>query len=286
MKNLLKNLIKIFIIAIIFLGIYYFFTNYVFNENQKQENSKKINQNNYKNFYSSDISKTWVAITTNLWMKHKKNNSQKNISPTIYKDLFSFEELKKDKQNAKKIIIFENMNFSKEYFSLLRSDFKTIIEKSENRKKTLENILFQLKIRFDSTNENIKNLEKQRDILAKEMEKINSEVEEEKQKISFNYKKIDFENLSENIDKYLELKNDFIYVRTYIVFINNFLNTYKNLNNYNKTLANALYVNKDAIEKGSYVVLPNNWKEILKDYGLLYTEEEYLNLKKKEEQKN
>ena len=48
---------------------------------------------------------------------------------------------------------------------------------------------------------------------------------------------------------------------------------------------NIFNSNKDAIIKWSYVVLPSGWTEILKDYWLLYTEDEYKAKLQEEEKK-
>ena len=63
------------------------------------------------------------------------------------------------------------------------------------------------------------------------------------------------------------------------------MNYYKVLNEYNSKLLNIFNSNKDAIIKWSYVVLPSGWTEILKDYWLLYTEDEYKAKLQEEEKK-
>ena len=104
-----------------------------------------------------------------------------------------------------------------------------------------------------------------------------------KTKISEDFRKTDTKAVNQDIDQILKLRQDYYYLRTYIVFINNFLSYYNVLNNYNLNLINVFSSNKDAIEKGSYVVLPASGNDILKEYWLLYTEAEYKNKLKNDE---
>ena len=117
------------------------------------------------------------------------------------------------------------------------------------------------------------------------MDSIDNKLKSIKQKITVDYKKADWDAISKDIEEYLLLKNDYTFVRTYVVFINSFLNYYKVLNEYNSKLLNIFNSNKDAIIKWSYVVLPSGWTEILKDYWLLYTEDEYKAKLQEEEKK-
>lgn len=271
MKNLTKNILKISIIAILIILAYRIWIFFI-NANNNSTNNLPSNQKNFKKIHSSEMWKTWVAISTNIWIKYSE---KKPLSPIIYQELFSIEELKKDKSKAENAIITKNMLEIKEYYSLLKTDFKSIIKESSDKKATFKWVYNQLSIRYKNTIESIKILEKQKNIFTSEYNKLENNINNIKSKINSDYKKWDPEAINEDISKLLSLRQDFNYVRTYIIFINNFLGNYQALNNYNGTLLNALSLNKDAIEKWSYIVLPDSGKEILKDYGLLYTEDEY-----------
>lgn len=282
----MKNYKKIFKFLILTITIILTYRIWIFliNANNNSTIVSKTNSSNFRSIYSSEISKTWVAISTNIWIKFSENNLSTNSSVNIsneeiYKDLFSFEDLKTKRKNVEEILITNNMLWLKEYYSILKTDFKTMIQNTNDRAKTLEWIYNQLRLRYNSTAERIKILEKQKEILVKEYNSIDSKITESKKKISENYKKIDTVWVNSEIENFLELKNDQNLVRTYIVFINNFLNNYNALNRYSWNLLNSLAINKDAIEKWSYVVLPNSGNEILKEYGLLLTEDEYKKLK-------
>ena len=262
-KNILK-IVTVFLSLILFYRISIFLVNA--NNSIKSENK---NSSNYKSILVSDISKSGVAITTNIWTKYKKSSA---INSTIYEEYFSVEEIK-------------NLIAIKEYQALLRTDFKAYLNNSTDRKKTFEAIYWQLSVRLNNWINTVKILAKQRELLTAEMDSIDNKLKSIKQKITVDYKKADWDAISKDIEEYLLLKNDYTFVRTYVVFINSFLNYYKVLNEYNSKLLNIFNSNKDAIIKWSYVVLPSGWTEILKDYWLLYTEDEYKAKLQEEEKK-
>ncbi|RAL55760.1 hypothetical protein BLD25_03760 [Candidatus Gracilibacteria bacterium GN02-872] len=275
-KNILK-IVTVFLSLILFYRISIFLVNA--NNSIKSENK---NSSNYKSILVSDISKSGVAITTNIGTKYKKSST---INSAIYEEYFSIEEIKKNKKMAQDNLISNNLIAIKEYQALLRTDFKAYLNNSTDRKKTFEAIYGQLSVRLNNGINTVKILAKQRELLTAEMDSIDNKLKSIKQKITVDYKKADGGAISKDIEEYLLLKNDYTFVRTYVVFINSFLNYYKVLNEYNSKLLNIFNSNKDAIIKGSYVVLPSGGTEILKDYGLLYTEDEYKAKLQEEEKK-
>ena len=278
-KKIFKNIFKVSIISIIIVIVYKIWIIFI-NANDNSKNVEKTNKSNFKVISSSDISKSGVAISTNIWIKY---NQKKVITQTIYQEYFTIEELKKEKSNVENAIIARHMIETKEYYSLLKTDFKTMLQNSNDRKKTLEWIYWQLRIRYNNAVESIKTLEAQKKVLVEEFDKINNLIEAIKTKISEDFRKTDTKAVNQDIDQILKLRQDYYYLRTYIVFINNFLSYYNVLNNYNLNLINVFSSNKDAIEKGSYVVLPASGNDILKEYWLLYTEAEYKNKLKNDE---
>ena len=278
-KKIFKNIFKVSIISIIIVIVYKIWIIFI-NANDNSKNVEKTNKSNFKVISSSDISKSWVAISTNIWIKY---NQKKVITQAIYQEYFTIEELKKEKSNVENAIIARHMIETKEYYSLLKTDFKTMLQNSNDRKKTLEWIYWQLRIRYNNAVESIKTLEAQKKVLVEEFDKINNLIEATKTKISEDFRKTDTKAVNQDIDQILKLRQDYYYLRTYIVFINNFLAYYNVLNNYNLNLINVFSSNKDAIEKGSYVVLPASGNEIMKEYWLFYTEDDYKNKLKADE---
>lgn len=277
----MKNIIKIIITAIIILFAYIIWI-FLINANNNSTIVSTSNEKSFKNISSSDISKSWVAITTNLGIKYSE---KKYIPSNSNIELLSIDEIKKYKKNVEDAIIWKNMVEIKEYLWIMKTDFKSLIMSSNDRKRTLEWVYNQLSLRYNKGIENIKILEKQKEVFTNEFQNLEKQIEQIKQTLQKDYKNVDTNWVNENIENLIKLRQEQIYLRTYIIFINNFLNSYYKLNEHNLNFINAITINKEAIEKWAYVVLPNTWNEILKDYGLLYTEEEYKEMKKKEETK-
>lgn len=277
----MKNIIKIIITAIIILFAYRIWI-FLINANNNSTIVSTSNEKSFKNISSSDISKSWVAITTNLGIKYSE---KKYIPSNSNIELISIDEIKKYKKNVEDAIIWKNMVEIKEYLWIMKTDFKSLIMSSNDRKRTLEWVYNQLSLRYNKGIENIKILEKQKEVFTNEFQNLEKQIEQIKQTLQKDYKNVDTNWVNENIENLIKLRQEQIYLRTYIIFINNFLNSYYKLNEHNLNFINAITINKEAIEKWAYVVLPNTWNEILKDYGLLYTEEEYKEMKKKEETK-
>ena len=186
-KKIFKNIFKVSIISIIIVIVYKIWIIFI-NANDNSKNVEKTNKSNFKVISSSDISKSWVAISTNIWIKY---NQKKVITQAIYQEYFTIEELKKEKSNVENAIIARHMIETKEYYSLLKTDFKTMLQNSNDRKKTLEWIYWQLRIRYNNAVESIKTLEAQKKVLVEEFDKINNLIEATKTKISEDFRKTD-----------------------------------------------------------------------------------------------
>lgn len=291
-NKILKIFLKVLWLTIVIILFYQVWKLLINEFNWKKTNNisseKNTNDLNFKNISTSEISKSAIALWTNIWIKHwqEKEKTWDFSKFTIYDDIFSIEELLQNRKKAKEVLISKNMFATKEYFLLLKTDFRSLLENSQSRKNTLDSIISQLKLRYNYSVNSVKNLEAQKAILLNEIEKINQKTEAIKREISKNFSEAKQEAVNENINSYLAIKNDYIYLRTYTVFVNNFLRYYLLLNDQNLKLLKALSLNRDAIEKWSYVVLPNSWKEVLREYWLLYTEEEFKILQKLQEKED
>ncbi len=276
-KNIIKNILKISFIAILLTFVFNIWAIVIEAWNNANNNSIK-NIKNYKKLENSDIAKTWVAITINLSTRHSDKD---NITDIIFKKIYSPKEILENIELAKSELIAKDMLATKEYFSILKTDFKETIKTSKNREKTLNEIINQLKIRYKLGNKQIKNITTQKDVLVKELEKIEEKIKKIKEKINLDFKSANTDNIKKDIDIYLKLKNNYYKLRTFVIFEKKFLSYYNILNKYNKNLLESLSLNKDIIIKGSYLVIPNSWADLLKDYWLLYNQEEFEEVKNK-----
>ena len=263
-----KFLIKILLVSTLLVITINLLTVY-FNLDANDTNNNK----NYKNTKNVILAKTWVAITTNIWIRFKQT---KSLPATIYKEVMSISEIISNSSSAKTDLISKNMSIIREYLNVLQTDIKRLIDNSYDKPVTLKVFLQQLKYRYELALENQKNLIKQKDVLEQDMRDAESKIDNLRSKISSDFINFNSTKTIENIDDYFKLREEYTYARTYIIFINNFLKQYAFLNDYNKDLINILFNNRDAIVKDSYVVIPDSWwTELLKKFELLYGEDEF-----------
>ncbi len=268
---LIKTLALTSIIVGVF-NIWWIFINASENNNQKNNSTNQTNSYNFENTKKSQIWRTWVAITTNLWIRFKE---RWEIPASIYKDIFSINDLELDNYDANNVIIVENMAISQEYKDILRSDFKNILDESLDRPAMLNAIIEQLEYRYEIAVEQIRKLNEQKTVLNTEMNNANEQKNQITNQIETDFIEKNPQESISNINEYLQTQNNYYYARTYNIFIDQFLREYNVLNNYNARLLDTLINNKNAIINNSYVVIPNTWDELLREFELLYDEEEF-----------
>lgn len=273
-RNFKKFLLRVFTLTTTIVLVFLVWNNLI-KADEKVTEVKKVeptNTNSFENVNSSALGKTWVAITTNVWIKYKQRTE---IPATIYKDVFSVNKMVQNWELWSDELISANMIIVEEYKNILKTDIKSILDQSKNRAEILDALIEQFEFRYEKSVKQIISLNEQKAIFEREMNEANSQIEILKVKINTDYKKRDAVASKENITNYLEQKNKYNYARTYIIYINHFLSDYVSLNDYNKKLLDTLINNKDAIVKEAYVVIPNSWAGLLKEFDLLYEESEY-----------
>jgi vancomycin resistance protein YoaR len=189
--------------------------------------------------------------------------------------VFKVEDFYNNSEIIEKELIEKNMIFTKEYYNVLKINFNEVIKKSENRKKTLNNIIKQLQIRYKNANTNIINLNKQRELLIGEYERIILKTQNLKRNLEKDFSKSNTKKVLEHTNDYYKLKYKEVNLKTNIVFLREFLKRYNFLNKRNKLLLDTLINNKDIISKNSYIVIPSSGSNLLKDFNILFTEEEH-----------
>jgi hypothetical protein len=145
-----------------------------------------------------------------------------------------------------------------EYRNVLKTNIKQLLANSYDKPRMLNALIEQLEFRFIKANENLIKLSKQKDIFSTDMQKSDLNIEELKKKIEIDFSKNDSAASLENINKFLENKKEYYYAKTYITYINHFLYEYNYLNKYNKELLDVLILNKEALIKDSFVVIPDS----------------------------
>lgn len=277
MTRSFKNFLwKVFISTSIVVIIFSIWNDiiYVFNTNSEvpELNAAQENSDVYKNTQINSLWKTWVAITTNVWIKYKQRTE---IPATIYSDVFSVNQLLQDNSAWSSELIASNMQITEEYQNVLKTDIKWLLANSKNKAEILDAIIEQLEFRYEKSVKQITSLNEQKNIFNNEMLKAEANIETLKIKINTDFKNKDSVASKENIDNYLIEKNTYYHARTYIIYINKFLIDYSYLNDYNKKLLDTLINNKDALVKEAYVVIPDTWTTLLRDFDLLYEEADF-----------
>jgi len=277
-KEINKFLAKILLLSTFIVLVFNIWDNLI---NANSDTNKTVTNNeNYSNFKwinNNSLWKTWVAITTNIWIQFKL---RWEVPATIYKDIFSVSEVIKNQDSANEELIWTNMIAVEEYKNILKTNVKQLLDTSYDKPRILDAFIDQLEYRYTLWVQNIKTLSEQKSVFLNDMNSTNSKIELLKKKIERDFSENNAEESLANIDTYLELKKQYYYARTYIVYINHFLSEYNYLNNYNKLLLDTLINNKDALIKDSFVVIPDSWTALLKNFNLIYDENEYKNTKK------
>ncbi len=277
-KQINKFLAKVLLLSTLIVVVFNIWDNLINANSNKTETL--VNTENYTNFKwvnNNSLGKIWVAITTNVWIQYKK---RWEIPATIYKDIFSVNEILKNQISANKELIWANMIAIEEYKNILKTNVKQLIDSSYDKPRTLDAFIDQLEYRYTINNKNIQTLNQQKTVFTNNMTSVNSKIDSLKLKIEKDFSENNSSESLVNIDNYLELKKQYYYSRTYIVYINHFLSEYNYLNKYNKLLLDTLINNKDALIKNAYVVIPDSWSTLLKKFDLIYDENQYKSIKK------
>lgn len=269
-------LIKILVLSTFMVLCFNIWDNLINANSVKQIETDTIvntqNSNNFKIVGNSSLWKTWVAITTNLWIRFKQTNE---LPATIYRDIFSVSDLINDTSDANNEIIWTNMTIIEEYKNVLQTDVKQLVDTSYDKISILNAFISQLEYRYKLGIENMQNLTDQKEVFMTNMETANASIEILKVKIESDFSDNNSQESLENINKYLEFKQEYYYSRTYIVYINHFLSEYTFLSEYNKKLLDTIINNKEAIIKDAYIVIPDSGTELMQDFNLIYTEEQF-----------
>ncbi len=150
------------------------------------------------------------------------------------------------------------MVFIKDYFNFLKTDVKNLIESSYDKSNMLQAYIDQIEVRYKLALSNEKELISKRDNFISQVQEYSTQLETLKQKISYDFQKNDSDKSLENIETYIELNKKISNAKIYGTYLNNFIQQYDVLNGYAKNIASVLIINKDAIIKDSYVVIPKD----------------------------
>lgn len=272
-KQFNNFLLKVFILST-FIVLAFNIWNNLINATETQEKNLEVSSNSstFQKVNNNSLWKTWVAIATNIWIKYKQ---REQTPATIYKDIFSINEIINNQDTINEELIWSNMLHIDEYKNILKTDVKQLLDSSYDKSRFLNAFIEQLEFRYVLWVKNFKKLSQQKSIFENDITSVNAKIALLKQKIEKDFKENNAKESLLNIDEYLKLKEKYNYSRTYIIYINHFLNEYNYLNSYNKLLIDTLINNKEALIKDAFVVIPDSWWELLKKFNLIYSEDEF-----------
>ena len=272
-KQFNNFLLKVLVLSAFIVLAFNIWDNLI-NANKVSENVVINNQDNsnFKDVSNVSLWKTWVAITTNIWIRYKQ---RQETPATIYRDIFSISEIVGNPELANQELIWTNMIAVEEYRNVLKTNVKQLLDSSYDKPRFLNAFIEQLEFRYVTWGENIKRLNEQKTVFMNNIANSEASIETLKQKIESDFRANDSKESLNNIDRYLELKEEFYYSRTYVIYINHFLSEYSYLSEYNKLLLDTLINNKEALIKDAFVVIPDSWAELLRSFDLLYSEDDF-----------
>jgi aconitase B len=214
-----------------------------------------------------------VALSTRVGIAYQ-NGFNQSRSATFYKEIASIGETPEEKKAIRSEMIVQNMLIMQEYLNLSRTDIKTLLNSSTDRKSTLEWFISQLEMRYKNSALSLQSLEKQKVELLTYLWEVELEIETVKSSMETHFSAAQASNTLDDVDSYFSFRSEYTEAFTDIVFINQFIKQHAFLNNYNKWILDTLINNKQAIINKSYVVIPDSWDQYLRPLELIFDEAE------------
>ncbi len=268
-KNTRNIGIKITLISIILIGVFQLVQYAVAGQNTAKIQSQ--NSLMYASATEQNYSQIWVAIGT--WVGIRYDSISANIQ--VYGEEARLWETPEERKTIREKLLRENMMIIKEYLGLVKTDVLVVLDESENRRSTLDSLISQLELRYRNAATSMINLQDQKNLLMWQMQGDSTEIEQVKTQMSTDFTQNDVPAVIQDVDTYIELRDRITSDRTDVILINQFLAQYNFLNQYNKKLLDTLINNREAIISESYVVIPDSGDDFLKQFKLLYEEEEF-----------
>ncbi len=266
--------LKIALISVFLLGIFQSIS-FFWGENPSQDISQNIsnteNNEQYQSAYAANFGNVGVALSTRIGMQYQSLNSNLQ-SGGFYKEIASVGATAGERRILRGDMIAQNMLIIQEYLNLSKTDVKSMLDTSSNRRATLEGFISQLELRYKNSAISQQSLEKQKALILIEIEKNQVSIEATKKSMETNFALSQASATLWDIDTYFILRSDYTESFTDIVFINQFIKQHEFLNSYNKTILDTLINNKEAIINKTYVVIPDSGDEYLRPLELLFDE--------------
>jgi hypothetical protein len=268
-KPIIKSFTKITILTLVFFVILYLWSSIA----QAWWWSSDKSSENIDNFVSIEnywLSEVWVALNINVWIKFYEQKAKENSS--FYNDIVPIYTMKSDRNITNDILITKNVDSLRDYLNVTKINIKWYLDSGWERKDNYDSLMNQLKIRYKTWYANSKNLNTQIESIISHLEELDASITNIKESMSLNLKNYNAPWLNKNLNDYITIKNEITLMKVYVIFCNRFLSYYNLLNNYTKNTITTLRLNEDAIVKNSFIVVPNQWSELITKLNLVYNE--------------
>lgn len=266
---IIKSFSKITILTLVFFVIFYLLSQ-VANTWWWSSDKKTENIDNFKSIENYWLNEVWVALNINVWTKFYEWKAEDINS--LYNDVVPIYTIKSDRNKTNEIIITKNIDALRDYLNVSKINVKSYLDSWDDRKDNYDSLMNQLKIRYKTWYANSKNLSTQIETITTHLKELENSIENIKESMTLNLKNYNANWLNKNINDYITIKNEITLMKVYAIFSNRFLSYYNLLNNNTKNTITTLRLNEDAIVKNSYVVVPNEWSNLIKELNLIYGE--------------
>lgn len=271
-EHMLHFFVRIAIFTSIILGCFQVWIYFFSQEDAQTLPQMPENTELYQSAYSANLGSIGVALSTRIWINFE--NAGGVAKNTFYREITEIGTNSEEKRALRSTMISQNMLIIGEYLNLSRTDIKSLLDSSPDRRKTLEGFINQLELRYTNSALSITSLEKQKTLLISHLSKLESDIEKVKSEMETHFSLSQARNTLEDVDTYFTLRREYTETFTDIVFINQFLKQHAFLNNYNTGILDTLINNKEAIINQSYVVIPDSGDQYLRPLDLIFDEEE------------
>lgn len=267
---IIKSFIKITILTLFFFALFYMWRQFLYA--WWWDNTK--NTSNTDTFESIDniwLSEAWVALNINVWTKFYEWRTNYE-SDAHYNWIVSISTILYDRNKTNEKLITNNIESIRDYINVAKIDLKSYLDSSSDRADNYDSLMTQFKLRYKVWYANSKNLETQLNLIWNYIKELDTSIENIKSSMKTNMKNYYAKWLNKNINDYIVLKNEVTLMKVYYLFCSRFLAYYNFLNWYNKEVITTLRLNKDSIIKNTYVVIPENWSELISKLNLIYNQ--------------
>lgn len=269
-KDFVKKVLMIWILLSFFINLLVtYFASVGSDSTYAATNS---NETKFKKANAGYLWTVWVAVSLNVGTKLK---SAKDTPVSLTTEVLPISYILANKTVSRNKIITANMVSINEYLNIVRTDVNKLLEQSSDRWAMLDSYLDQLRVRYNSTLEQISVLNQQSTQLNLVVASSDQNIARLKTELTTNYKTLDYEKIETSLDEYLQEKDKNIYAKTYLVFIWKFIQSYTLLNEYNKVVLDTLVNNKEALIKNVTVVMPDSSTKLMKKFNLIKTEADF-----------